>query len=260
MPNEQQRNRRVTDKQGGLLDAAAQAVRLERIEGDHRLLSQQVKSSLDALNSTLQNVQLEARAMSGKISDMHGLQGAHDSNNVAISEVKKSLGELDKKLQDWFDDFDTRNSRRWEIYEANRDQWRLRHEAENENSQKDIEREIRSVRETAIRSIGWGTGVAALAGIVVAGFLWNINYRFNDVTADATKDINRLEASTVLNRSLIDQMGREHGSELADIKLYLARGGRIPEEPYVPQSQRKTNGHQQAAVPVEPADTGQPGK
>lgn len=243
----------MTDKQGGLLDAAAQAVRLERIEGDHRLLSQQVKSSLDALNSTLQNVQMEARSMSDKISDMHGLQGAHDSNNVAISEVKKSLGELDKKLQDWFDDFDTRNSRRWEIYENNRDQWRLRHEAENENDKKDVEREIRNVRETVIRGIGWGAGVAALGGLVIGGFLWNINYRFNDVSHDSTKDIVRIEGSASLNRTLIDRLEREYGKELEDIKLYLARGGRIPEEPYIPQSQRIDN-----AKPAE--HTGQPGK
>ena len=256
MPNEQQRNRRVTDKQGGLLDAAAQAVRLERIEGDHRLLQQQVKSSMDAMNSTLQNVQLEARAMSTKISDMHGLQGAHDSNNVAIGEVKKSLGELDKKLQDWFDDFDKRNDQRWERYEINRDQWRLRHEAENENDKKDLEKEIRSVRETVIRFIGFGSAIGALAGVVVAGFLWNINYRFND----NKEDTDRVEKSSAYNRSLIDEMGRAHGSELADIQLYLARGGRIPEEAYVPQSQRKTNGHQQAAVPVEPANAGQPRK
>lgn len=235
-------------------EAAEQALRLERIEGDHRLLSQSVKYSLDAMNSTLQNVQLESRAMSKQISDMHGLQGAHDSNNVAIGEMKRSLAELSKKIEGWMDESDKKNQAKWERYEHNRDSWRLAHEAENEDTKRELEKEIRSVRETVLKFMGFGSAVGALAGVLIAGFLWSINSRFND----NKEDTDRVERSTAETRRNLEIMGREHSSELSDIKLYLARGGRIPEEPYIPQSQRKTDGNQRATE--QPASSGQSGK
>ena len=177
-------------------EAAEQALRLERIEGDHRLLSQSVKYSLDAMNSTLQNVQLESRAMSKQISDMHGLQGAHDSNNVAIGEMKRSLAELSKKIEGWMDESDKKNQAKWERYEHNRDSWRLAHEAENEDTKRELEKEIRSVRETVLKFMGFGSAVGALAGVLIAGFLWSINSRFND----NKEDTDRVERSTTETR------------------------------------------------------------
>lgn len=239
--NEHQRNRRVTDKQGGLLDVAEQAIRLERIEGDMRLLAQRVGSGMENVTNALATVQIEVRSCSTNVSELRGLQGAHDSNKVAIDKVEKSVSELGARLESWFDEFEAKQEQRWRDYSSNRDQWRREHEAENENVKKDLEKEIRSVRETVIRFVGFGSAIGALAGVVVAGFLWNINYRFND----NKEDTDRVEKSSAYNRQLIDSMGVEHGKELADIKLYLARGGRIPEEPYIPQSQRKDDGHEQ---------------
>ena len=219
----------MTDKAGGIFDAANQAVRMERIEGDQRLLASQVKQSVDTLTSTLHALQSETRNVSTKLSDLAGLQGAHDFNRSAIDEVKRSVGELNTRLEEWFDDFDDRNNRRWEV-----------HEADNENDKRELEKEIRSVRETIIRGIGFGSAVSVVAGIVVGGFLWNLNYRFNDISSDTLKDTTRIETAATRNRQLIDDVTKDYGKELADIKLYLARGGRIPDEPYVPQSQRKT--------------------
>lgn len=233
----------MTDKQGGLLDAAQQAVRMERIEGEQRLLASQVKQSVDVLTSTLHALQSDTRNVVAKISELAGLQNAHDSNKVAIDEMKKSVGALNERLEEWFDDFDKRNQRRWEQYEANRDQWRREHEANNEDTKRDLEKEIRSVRETVIRALGWGAGAGALVTVVIGGFIWTLNYRFADVSTDVT----RVEQASGRNRQLIDEMGRDHGKELADIKLYLARGGRIPDEPYVPQSQRNNNGNEQGS-------------
>lgn len=241
--NNENRGRRVTDKAGGLLDAAQQAVRMERIEGEQRLLTAQVKQSVDVLTSTLHALQSDTRNVVSKISELAGLQNAHDSNKVAIEDMKKSVGALNERLEEWFDDFDQRNQRRWEQYESNRDQWRREHEASNEDTKRDLEKEIRSVRETVIRALGWGAGAGALVAVVIGGFIWTLNYRFADVAGDVV----RVEAASVRNRQLIDEMTRDYGKELSDIKLYLARGGRIPEEPYAPQSQRNNNGNEQGS-------------
>lgn len=238
------RNRRVTDKAGGLLDVAEQAIRLERIEGDMRLLAQRVGSGMENVTNALATVQIEVRGCATNISELRGLQGAHDSNKVAIDKVEKSVSELSSRLESWFDEFEAKQDQKWRDYSSNRDQWRREHEASNEDTKRELEKEIRSVRETVIRFVGFGSAIGAVAGIVVAGFLWNINYRFND----NKEDTDRVEKSSAYNRQLIDAMGVDHGKELADIKLYLARGGRIPDEPHIPQSQRNnTNGNQQQA-------------
>lgn len=247
------RNRRVTDKAGGLLDVAEQAIRLERIEGDMRLLAQRVGSGMENVTNALATVQIEVRGCATNISELRGLQGAHDSNKVAIDKVEKSVSELSSRLESWFDEFEAKQEQRWRDYSSNRDQWRREHEASNEDSKRELEKEIRSVRETVIRFVGFGSSIGALAGVIVAGFLWNINYRFTD----NKEDTDRVEQLSTRNRQLIDQMGVDHGKELSDIKLYLARGGRIPEEPYIPQSQRKENGHEQQPAR---AASGEPAK
>lgn len=238
-PNQpQNRNRRVTDKAGGLLDVAEQAIRLERIEGDMRLLAQRVSSGMENVTNALATVQTEVRSCNTNVSELRGLQGAHDANKLAVDKVEKSVGDLRSTLEKWFDEFDAKQDQRW-----------ARHEADNEDTKRELEKEIRNVRERMIQFVGFGSAIGALAGVIVGGFLWNINYRFND----QKEDVERVEVSASRNRQLIDEMGVDHGKELAGIKLYLARGGRIPDEPYVPQSQRNnTNGNQQQA--------GQPGK
>lgn len=222
----------MTDKPGGILDAAQQAIRMERLEGQQALLAQRVASGVENVASTLASVQSELRHVAARMGEVASLQKSHDSNKEAIDKMERSVGVLNARLEEWFDDFDNRNN-----------EWRREHEAHNEDTKRDLEKEIRSVRETVIRGIGWGSGVAVLAGLVAAGFIWNLNYRFNDVTGDSLKDTTRIEATAQRNRQLID----EQTEELDDIKLYLARGGKIPEEPYIPQSQRKGNGQRQSA-------------
>lgn len=241
--NEQNRNRRVTDKAGGLLDVAEQAIRLERIEGDMRLLAQRVGSGMESVTNALASVQVEVRGCSTSLSELRGLQGAHDSNKIAIDKVEKSVSDLGARLESWFDEFEAKQEQRWRDYSSDRDQWRREHEAENENVKKDLEKEIRSVRETVIRFAGFGSAIGALAGVIVGGFLWNTDYRFNEQKEDVT----RVEQASSRTRQLLDRMVVDYGEELADIKLYLARGGRIPDEPYVPQSQRNNNGNEQGS-------------
>lgn len=217
--------RRVTDK---ILDAAQQAVRMERLEGQHNLLSQQVRQSLDAVKSSLDNVQLETRAAASKLHDLMQLQHSHDSNKQAIEDMRRSLGDLNTRLEEWFDDFDQRNNRRWEQHERNRDEWRLRHEAENENDRKDAEKDLRQVRETMIRAAGWIAGAGVLVSVVTGGFLWSLNDRFN--TINKTLDATSHEASQARDR--LDALrDKQHLME-----LYLVRGGANPNRPYDPET------------------------
>lgn len=235
--NEQNRNRRVTDNNGGLLNVAQHAIRLERIEGEQRLLASQVKQSVDTLTSTMHSLQSDMRNVSNKISELTSLQHAHDANKAALDEMKKTMVDLNSRLEDWFDDFDQRNQRRWEQYEAGREQWQREHEAANARDKRELEREIRGVRETTIRFAAFGAAIALLGGTIVGGFIWNIDYRFHEGENDIA-EARQIAASA---RDKLDALM----AELVDIKLYLARGGRIPEEPYVPQSQRNRNGNEQ---------------
>lgn len=133
--------------------------------------------------------------------------------------LRESVRDLTNLLHRWFDD-----------HEKNRDDWRVRHEAENENNVRDLYKEIRHVRETAIRAVSVGVGIGIVGGALISGFLWVLNGQFNIVKADAI----RTENLVTYQRTLIDKQA----AELVDLKLYLARGGRIPEERYIPRSQR----------------------
>jgi hypothetical protein len=126
-------------------------------------------------------------------------------------------------MEKLFSDHATVQDRKWEIYSADRDsRWR-EHEADNENTSRDIRGEIKDIREVEVRRIreklirwtGWGAGVGALVMLIGTGFLYHLNYRFNE--NDFKTDRLQIES-------------RQHGEALQEIKLYLARGGRIPPE------------------------------
>lgn len=165
-----------------------------------------------------------------KIERLEGRQNSLEQLVKASNDrLEATMRELSGRLERWFDD-----------YERQRDEWRERHEAENEATSREMAQEIRSVRETLIRSVGIGSGLGLLGGVIISGFLWTLNYRF----AEQQQDIERTEMTGTYNRSLIDAQI----VEINDIKLYLARGGRIPDEPYVPRTQRSQN-HEQPAAP-----------
>src|SRR3546814_13967760 len=140
-----------------------------------RLLTQRVSSGMENVSATLAAVQVEVRGCSTNVSELRGLQGAHDSNKVAIDKVEKSVSDLGMRLEAWFDEFEAKQEQRWRDYSTNRDQWRREHETENESVKKELEKEISSVRETVIRFVGFGSAIGALAGVLIGGVLWNIN-------------------------------------------------------------------------------------
>ncbi len=155
-----------------------------------------------------------------KIERLEGRQNSLEQLVKASNDrLELTMRGLSDRLEKWFDD-----------YERQRDEWRERHEADNENANREMSQEIRSVRETVIRSISIGSGVGLFGGVIISGFMWTLNYRFTE----QTQNVQRVEQVSGYNRSLIDAQT----VEINDIKLYLARGGRIPDEPYVPRSQR----------------------
>lgn len=165
-----------------------------------------------------------------KIERLEGRQNSLEQLVKASNDrLEATMRELSGRLEKWFDD-----------YERQRDAWREQHEAENENTRRELTQEIRSVRETLIRSVGIGSGLGLLGGVIISGFLWTLNYRFEE----QKQDITRTETTGAYNRSLIEAQT----VEINDIKLYLARGGRIPDEPYVPRSQR-SNANEQPRKP-----------
>jgi hypothetical protein len=243
--NPQNRKTRVADKSGGILDAAEQALKIEKLSSAHDLLAQRVAHGMENVANSMASVQMEVRSMTSKLGDVAALQLSHESSREGMAEVRRQLVDMNSRLESFFDDFDQRQDRRWAQYEANRDAWRREHEAENENTKRDHEMELRKVRETTIRFGATAGAVVLLSGAIVTGFLYNINYRFNE-----NKDtIAEVKATAITHRNLIDR----NQEVLNDIKLYLARGGRIPDEPYTPPSQRNQDGNADQARARQPA-------
>lgn len=187
-----------------------------------QLLQQRVSTGLDNVTNTLAGVSSQVRDVGNKVSELAGLQNAHDSNKLAVERVERTLETLGARFEKWFDDFKIENERRWEM-----------HEQENASVQRDQEKKIQDVRDTVTKWGGFAIAVAVLGGALVTGFLYNINYRFND----NNDDIDNVAQAALNNRALIDK----NADLLHHIQLYLARGGRVPEDPYVtPDQSRKT--------------------
>lgn len=231
MPNNENRGRRVTDKPGNLLDLAQQALRIQQAEHDHALLAQRVTSGMENVQNSLGDTNRILRGLSEKVSEFARLQHSHDANKEAIARIEESVGEI----RALFERQEERSQERW-----------AEHEQKNEATKEVLEGKIAKVREDTIRIITVGAVVTLLGGAVISGFLWNINRQFNDEHETHAEQRNRSDE----NRRLIDKTK----DDLYDVKLYLARGGRIPDEPYIPPSQRSKPDEQ----PKPANHTGQP--
>src|SRR5690242_17426753 len=218
------RGRRVTDKHGGILDAAHQAVQLKELEGDVKLLSGQMTGSIREVNNNIQSLQIESRSIATKLDAIASLQAQHDTNKETIARIEKHVDELGSRLERWFDD-----------ERAQRDDWQLRHEAENENNYRELQdkiarnKEVADERTAQVQSkLAWASGAAAivvlLGGTIVGGFLWSINERFS--TAANTMD--KIATAVGRNADNIEELD----DRVRDIEIYLARGGHNPNDPY----------------------------
>lgn len=224
MPNQpDNRGRRVTDKQGVSFDAANQAVRMERIEGDHRLLQSQVKGAFDNMTGSMQSVQAEVRNISNKVGDFSDLRIAHEQDRGTMARIEKSIAELGNKVDIRLERMERENEDRW-----------TRHEADNENADRDLQDQIDELSKRhhdtdrrISRAVGWVSGLSVTAALLIGGFVWAINFRF----VDAKEDINRIEMKSNAFDALKDKVQQ--------LELYLARGGQRPPEPYDPNQEKK---------------------
>lgn len=206
-----QRNRRVTDKQGISFDAAAQAVKMAHMQGAHDLLAASVQSSMMNVNNTMASVQSEVRAVLEKVTDVSSLRLAGEQDRATMGRIEKTLTALGDKIDTRFERMERENEDRW-----------LRHEAENENSFRELQtqidhtdRAVDHVERKISRAVGWVSGISVCAALLVGGALWAVNFRFEDVRDDTKK---------------IDPQNEK----IHAIELYLARGGQTPSRAYVP--------------------------
>ena len=216
----------MTDRQEAH-DATAQAVRMERLEGEQKLLAQQIKTSLDTMMQALSSVQSETRNVTSRLSDVVSLQRSHDDNRESIGEVKKSVAELNAKLQSWFDDFETRNERKWELHEANRDEWRRNLDTRVKEVETTAAQSIKKVADEVIQFRGISIGFSLLGGVVVGGFLWVLNERFDTVKEQfgATGGaLSAVQEQTQYGRARLDATV----DRLHRIELYLTQQGADP--------------------------------
>lgn len=190
------------------LGTAAQALRMEQLRGDHNMLAQRVQQGMENVAHNLADLQSSVRGVAAALVEVKDLQRAHDGNRETIAEVKNQISGIENKLEKWFDEITQTNEDRWRTYEHNRDMWRREHEADNENVKRDLESEIRRVRETMIRSVGWGVGAGTLVSVVAAGFLFWLNQQFGGLREVQQKT----DKNVVIN-----------ADRIRSAELYLAR-------------------------------------
>jgi len=174
-----------------------QALRIERLESDMRHLGEQVKQGLDDLK-------LDVRRVNESVSGLRSLQQSHDTHDASISEIKETLGDMNRRLEEWFDDHDDRQ----------RKQWR-EHDKEHEQ----VDERISSVRDKII----WASGVCVVGGALVFGFLWVVNDKYTDLRISADSATQRID---------------DDREKIHEIELYLARGGGVPAQPYITEQQK----------------------
>lgn len=158
----------MTDKSVPL-SVAEQAVRMAELEGGHRLLAAELKSSVGAFRSTLDNVQIEVRNMAGAVRELAELQHGHDQNNRAIEDVKAGVDRLSDRLERWSENFDAENKERWDKHDKERDDYREKQQAENQR-----------MREKMTLWTGIGFTFLLLGGAIVSGFVYVLNMRFKE--------------------------------------------------------------------------------
>jgi hypothetical protein len=202
------------------------ALRLERLHSRQSILENQVKSSIDALRSSVDNMQLEARASNAKLTEFAGLHHANSANKAALDEMRAEMGRLGAKLDDWFQASHTTQDTRWREADAAHARWRELHEADNENTRIDLANGIKDMRDKVLVWSGIGFSVVLLGGVIVSAVVWGLNLRFEQQTAANTEAREIIRA----NRASIDKINDTQ----TEIQLYLARGGVNPQDPYKP--------------------------
>ena len=207
----------MTDKQGVSPD-----VRIAELAGQHAVLQSEVKGSIQNMASTLASVQAEVRTVVERVTDVAALRAANEQDRAAMARIESTLTDLGAKIERRLERMDRENEDRW-----------LRHEAENENTARDMRNRLDNAEVTLrtrldiaehkiSRAVGWTSGLGVTAMLLIGGFIWAINFRFEDVRDDTRK---------------IDPML----DKIHALELYLARGGSRPTHPYQPPTPEKND-------------------
>lgn len=185
------------------LDVAQQALHIAGIENDQKLLTAEVRQNMQALRASSESMQMDMRALTKSVSDLAALQHAHDANGRAIEEVKAQVGGINDKLERWFDQIESESRRRWERHDRERDEYREKHEADNQRT-----------KDKLTLWTGVGITVMVIGGAIISGFLYVLNIKFADV-AISQQRIERQQESA-RNEAAADR------EKINDIRIYIA--------------------------------------
>lgn len=208
------------------LSNAEQAVRMERIEGAQALLAQQVRGSMDNFTAAVQSMQMDMRAALQKVDEATKAAAHNAHNGQSIARIEHDLQGIGNRLDQWTHE-----------YEANRDRWREKHEGDNRDMERRLETSIVSVRESTIRIVAYASGAGGLGMLILGGFLWSLNDRFNNTSIAIAQARAMVVEADLRDVAALDKQR----DKLHAIELYLARGGENKARPYNPE-QRTTDG------------------
>lgn len=210
----------MSDKKPVPLAVAEQAARIVEIEGVLQLQSLTVKVAVENMSNTLASVQSDVRK---SVEEIHKLALAHatsEADRQAIGRLEANFGELNKRLEEWFDDREKLDEQRWQAHDRTTEEYRLRHEAENENNFQEVNIRLNAHERKMTLWQGAIIGFSLLAATIVGGFLWTLNSRFEANNAAITDLTSKAEANRVRFETLKD---KQH-----EIELWMARNGFRP--------------------------------
>lgn len=208
-------------------DGDSLALRLERLNSRQSLLENQVKSSIDALRHSVDNMQLEVRGSSAKMEEFAGLQFSNAANRATLDEMRQEMSHLSRRMEEWLQSVNAAQDRRWREADASRERWREMHEAENENTRIDLANDIKETRDKVLVWSGIGFAVVLLGGVIVSAVVWGLNLRFESQNASVADVKTLMKTTQDKVDTLIDRQ--------TNVELYLARGS-VYREPYEPAS------------------------
>lgn len=176
------------------------AVRLEQIDGNYRVLHAEVHGSIKHMLSAMDSVQIEVRRAAEKMSDVSALQQRSEQDREALERIERQVVSLGQKVETQLDRMNTDNEERW-----------ARHEAENEDAERDVQNKLTDMDRKMVRALGWVGGFSATAALLLGVVVYTINLRFDNASRDASKVDPLIE-------------------KVHQIELYLARDGRPPKK------------------------------
>jgi hypothetical protein len=194
--------RRMSDKTVPL-DVAQQALHLAGMESDQKLLTAEMRQNMQVLRASNEAMQADMRKLTESVSALATLQHAHDANGRAIEEVKAQVGGINDKLERWFDQIESESRQRWERHDKERDQYREKHEADNQKT-----------KDKLTLWTGIGITVMFIGGVIITGFLYVLNDKFLDVTTSQQRVERQQEASRT--EAAADR------EKINDIRIYIA--------------------------------------